>query len=60
MAKTSHGLGQVVDEWLGVVMDFAALALLAAPYPISEISFHGVPHELLRNQLGGAADGWVG
>lgn len=59
MGKTSCGLGQVVGRWLGVAMDLAMLALLAAPYQVSEISFHGVPHKLLRNKLGGAVDEWV-
>lgn len=45
--KTSCGQGQVMERWLGVVMDFAALALLAAHYSISEISLHGVLHKLL-------------
>lgn len=47
VAETSRGLRQVVDRWLDVAMDFAALSLLAAPYPVSEISLHRVPHKLL-------------
>lgn len=46
MDRMSRGLGQVVDKWLGVVMDFAVLALFGARYPISEISLHGVPHKV--------------